>query len=259
MSFAGEFDTNSDQLDYAVQLGAAAAYKKGLIRAQDHLINGEPLLLLALDLQYKNFFLESSNHRFGARLPSGTLGYRLWHNEHQDLSLIGYSAHDGIYPDAETLFDDGPIEELEGLHDRRTDMMWGVRYQHYIGEHYLMAELTQDSDAHYSQQLQLIYSKRQQIRNWDLYYNVGWAYTPAKLVNYYYGVRPDETTAERPAYQAGAGTQFTLSATAIYPLSERWLFEGSVGSSFYSRSYRQSPLTNRSNDFQLLLSARYVF
>ncbi len=258
-ALAAEPAADATELEYAVQLGGAVAYKKGLIRAQDHLINGEPLLLLALDVQYHNFFLESSNHRFGARLPSGTLGYRLWHNEQQDLSLIGYSPHDQIDPEAESLFDDGPIKELAGLERRRADMMWGLRYQHSNGEHYWMAELTQDSDAHYSQQLQLLYSKRQQLRNWDLYYNASWVYTPAKLVNYYYGVRPNEVTVGRPAYQAGAGTQFSVSLTALYPLSEQWLFEGSVGTSFYSKSYRDSPLTNRNNDFLLLLSARYVF
>lgn len=258
-ALAADATTDATQLEYAVQFGGVVAYKKGLISAQDHLVNGEPLLLLALDVQYHNFFLESSNHRFGARLPTGTLGYRLWQNAQQDLSLIAYSQHDEIDPNAESLFDDGPIEELVGIKRRNADMLWGLRYQQYQGEHYLMVELTQDSDAHRSQQFQLLYSKRQQLRNWDLYYNASWLYTPAKLVNYYYGVRPNEVTAGRPAYQAGAGSQFSLGLTALYPLSEQWLFEGSVGSSFYSKSYRDSPLTSRNSDFLLLLSARYVF
>lgn len=248
-----------DDVEYAFQLGGAAAYRKGLISAQDHLINGEPLLYLAFDLQYKNFFITSSNPRYGSHISAGTLGYRLWQTDHSDLAIVGYSPHDSIDPEAETLFDDGPIEALEGLRTRRADMMWGVRYQYWQDAHFFAGEVAQDSDAHYSQHVRFIYSYRQQVKNWDLYYNTSLMITPSKLVNYYYGVRQDESRAFRPAYQAGGGGQLTLSVTAVYPLSERWLFECSFGNTFYSQSYRNSPLVDHPTDLQVLVSTRYVF
>lgn len=256
---ADESNVATDDFAYAVQLGGGAGYKKGLISAQDRLLNGEPLVYLTLDLQYKNFFLASANPRFGAHISAGTLGYRLWQNEHNDLSLIGYSPHNSIDANAESLFDTGPIQALEGLNTRNADMMWGIRYQYWTDVHFFAGEVAQDSDAHYSQHLRFIYSYRHQIKNWDLYYNTSLMLTPAKLVNYYYGVRPHEVRANRAAYQAGGGAQFTLSVTAVYPLSEQWLFESSLSNSFYTKAYRQSPLVDHPTDLQLLLSLRYVF
>ncbi|TAK85139.1 MAG: MipA/OmpV family protein [Betaproteobacteria bacterium] len=44
----------------------------------------------------------------------------------------------------------------------------------------------------------------------------------AHLNNYYYGVRPSEATAERPAYAAGRGIGAELGVYALYQLTERW-------------------------------------
>jgi outer membrane protein len=42
------------------------------------------------------------------------------------------------------------------------------------------------------------------------------------LNDYYYGVRPDEATATRPAYEAGAGAVPEIGVYAAYQLSARW-------------------------------------
>jgi MipA family protein len=44
----------------------------------------------------------------------------------------------------------------------------------------------------------------------------------AKLNDYYFGVRPGEATATRPAYTAGSGVMPELGVYAAYRLSERW-------------------------------------
>jgi outer membrane protein len=43
-----------------------------------------------------------------------------------------------------------------------------------------------------------------------------------KLNDYYYGVRPDEATASRPQYTAGAGLSPEIGLYAAYSLTERW-------------------------------------
>ncbi|HEY6239248.1 MAG TPA: MipA/OmpV family protein, partial [Burkholderiales bacterium] len=44
----------------------------------------------------------------------------------------------------------------------------------------------------------------------------------APLNNYYYGVMPSEATADRPAYQPGAGVNGTAGLNARYNLTDRW-------------------------------------
>ena len=56
---------------------------------------------------------------------------------------------------------------------------------------------------------------------WDLGAYVGVDRAGAKVVNYYFGVRADEATGARPAYQPGAATHWTLGLSAAYKLDER--------------------------------------
>jgi outer membrane protein len=49
---------------------------------------------------------------------------------------------------------------------------------------------------------------------------LGWR--NAALNDYYYGVRPEEATVERPAYSAGSGFSPEVGVHALYSLSERW-------------------------------------
>ena len=63
-----------------------------------------------------------------------------------------------------------------------------------------------------------------------------------KLNNYYYGVRPDEATATRPAYEAGAGMNLQFALYATYPLAERWKVLAGVAATQWSGSVRHSPI-----------------
>jgi outer membrane protein len=81
----------------------------------------------------------------------------------------------------------------------------------------------------------------------------------ANLNNYYYGVRPDEATAWRPAYVAGAGTDWTAALYGYYELSRRWRLLGGVGITYLDGAVRASPLVEDKPQVGALVGAAYDF
>src|SRR6185503_4302175 len=77
-----------------------------------------------------------------------------------------------------------------------------------------------------------------------------------RLNDYYYGVRPEEARADRPAYEAGAGVMPELGILAAYPLSERWRLLAGATAARLPRTVRESPIVEhgllRSVQFALL-------
>lgn len=81
----------------------------------------------------------------------------------------------------------------------------------------------------------------------------------ARLNDYYYGVRPDEATAARPAYQPGSGTSTWLGLYGSYDLSEGWRLLGGVGVNRFSASVRNSPIVRSGTQPEALLGLAYDF
>ena len=248
-----------DELEFTGYLAAGMGYQQNILAPLDRTINGKPLLNLSADLHYRNFFIESDDRRNVLRYGSGTLGYQLWHNDAGTLALIGTSYHEAVGPDLETGLGRVHIPEFEGLTLRDSDFSVGLRYQYFRQDHYFALELGQEIESHYGQQLRLLYSYRQMLRNWDLYYNAGLAFSSARLVNYYYGVRNSETALMRPVYTAGAGQQLHLGLSAVYPLAPDWLLELGIAVNGFSSAYTDSPLVSRDIGFQSQMKFSYVF
>jgi MipA family protein len=78
----------------------------------------------------------------------------------------------------------------------------------------------------------------------------------SQLNDYYYGVRPDEARADRPAYEAGSGVVPELGIYAAYQLTERWRVLAGATVARLARTVRESPIvehgTLRSLQFALL-------
>lgn len=248
-----------DELEFTGYLAVGTGFQRALVGPLDRTVNDKLLLNLSADLQYRNFFIESDDRRNVLRYGSGLLGYHLQQQEDSALSLIGTNYHDAIGPDLNTGTGRAHLPELDGLQLRDSDFLLGLRYQRFWQQHYMAVEIGQDIESHYSQQLRLLYSYRQPLRNWDLYYNVGVSFSAARLVNYYYGVSAAESQSGRPTYSAGAGQQLHLGVSALYPLSTDWLLELGLAVNGFSSAYTGSPLVTRNSEFRSLVKFRYVF
>ncbi len=81
----------------------------------------------------------------------------------------------------------------------------------------------------------------------------------ASLNNYYYGVRPQEATALRPAYQPGAGTRTELGLYGVYALSDGWRLLGGIGTSQFSANVRSSTIVQSGTQSEMMFGAAYDF
>jgi outer membrane protein len=92
---------------------------------------------------------------------------------------------------------------------------------------------------------------------WRPYVTLAWR--DADLNDYYYGVRPEEATPERPAYAPGAGLNVELGVLAAYRVAERWQVLAAAGVTRWSSGVRDSPVVDRGTQAQFSLGLMYGF
>ena len=92
---------------------------------------------------------------------------------------------------------------------------------------------------------------------WRPYVTLAWR--DADLNDYYYGVRPEEATPERPAYAPGAGLNVELGVLAAYRVAERWQVLAAAGVTRWSSGVRDSPVVERGTQAQFSLGLMYGF
>jgi outer membrane protein len=135
-------------------------------------------------------------------------------------------------------------QSMTGMDKRAVGGDLGIATQHRWGNGTAYAELLTDaSDSSEGTELRLGYRYEAwwngRLR-WRPYATV--SFRDAKLNNYYYGVRPAEATAERPAYDPGSGVNLEFGVQAAYRLSEHWQLLGGVSLLQMSSGIRNSPV-----------------
>ncbi|MDF3125976.1 MipA/OmpV family protein [Rheinheimera sp. 1928-s] len=79
------------------------------------------------------------------------------------------------------------------------------------------------------------------------------SYFDTKLVNYYYGVRPEEVTAQRPAYKADGSVNYNAGFSLSTPLFFDGMTKLGLEHHWYGNSVSNSPLTDRNRGWSASL------
>ncbi|WP_240224223.1 MipA/OmpV family protein [Rheinheimera hassiensis] len=87
----------------------------------------------------------------------------------------------------------------------------------------------------------------------------GVSYSDSKLVDYYYGVRPDEATAQRPAYKADGAVSYNAGVSFSTALFFGGMTRLGVEHHWYGSSISDSPLTDRDTGLSAFLSWSRLF
>lgn len=125
---------------------------------------------------------------------------------------------------------------------------WGIGY----------AELLQDvSDASRGSELRLGYKYPWRSGRFWLRPHAMLALRSARLNDYYFGVRPEEASAARPAHAPGGGIAPELGLYAAYRLTERWRLLAGAGVSRLPRSVADSPIVEHRTLRSLTVGALY--
>nr|MDP2191705.1 MipA/OmpV family protein [Rhodoferax sp.] len=156
--------------------------------------------------------------------------------------------------------DDRIPPSLAGMAERGSGLDAGVSYRYRQPWGTLQAEFLQDA-ASFSKgsELRLSYAYDWRSGRLALRPSLTVAARSARLNNYYYGVRPGEATATRPAYEPGSGINTTLGLYATYELSEGWRLLGGVTRTFLDDKVKASPIVGKSAQTGVFLGAAYDF
>lgn len=79
------------------------------------------------------------------------------------------------------------------------------------------------------------------------------------MLNYYYGVRPQESTLQRPVYDAKAGINFALQHFLMFEMSKHWFFCANARVDYLASEITRSPLVDDQWMGSVMVSLLYKF
>ena len=83
---------------------------------------------------------------------------------------------------------------------------------------------------------------------------LGVSYSSGKLVNYYYGVQPNEATAQRPAYRASDAVNYHTGLAFSTPVLFGGMTRLGLQYHWFDNSIAESPLTDRDSGASAFLA-----
>lgn len=112
---------------------------------------------------------------------------------------------------------------------------------------------------HKGHELEFSYTIMFPLAGFDIIPSAAVQYQSSDLVDYYYGVDPDEARPGRPAYEAGGAWNPYLRLAVRRKLNERWslLLGGQLD--WFDSEIKDSPIVDDSRDFMLLGGLLYSF
>ncbi|RZM81019.1 MipA/OmpV family protein [Pseudoalteromonas rubra] len=233
------FSALADEQKPGIQWGVGAA-----VVSQDQGYTGvgnETILVPALAIQYGNFSL------LGPRA-----NYKVWQQDNIELSLVGQLRLDG-YEEA-----DGDI--FLGMEDRDMSFDFGFEAEldTKVGE-FGFSFMHDMTSTHEGYEASVSYGIPFTAGDGRIVPYVSASYLSEDLVDYYYGVLPNEQRAGRMAYVGEASMNFEVGVSSDWFFGKNHMFKVDLSYTAYGSEIKDSPLIEQSGGAQLLLGYVYVF
>ena len=179
--------------------------------------------------------------------------YRIANTDQLSLSLLIENNHSG--------YDDSSLTIFKDMEDRDLDLGLGLRLAWSLGDGNIISSISNDiAGAHDSYVAKLAYEHPFYIGRWAFEPEVGSMHYSKDYVDYYYGVRNQEVTSTRAAYEGDAATAYYTRLKVRYQATPNWQIFSEIGSRRFSDEIKDSPLTeNKNNNGFALLGVGYIF
>ena len=150
---------------------------------------------------------------------------------------------------------------LEGMAKRRDTVMAGLDTSlRALGPFRLeLSAMTDVLDRHNGQEVNLSLSRNWRRGAWSITPGAGAVWRSASYNNYYFGVRENEVTPERPAYEPGESVEFFARLFGRWEFSESWSLLGSLRLEYLSDDVHQSPIVDKHHITSAFLGINYAF
>lgn len=214
-------------------LGLGYAYQKGPLRQAV----SDPTIFFSGRYQWRGLFAEFANGTSGAQTPP-TVGYNFHNSDHWNFDAIV------AWTDLGTSFKGNFNGEYQNL---STDSSAGLglratgAYGDYTLQLVALSQSDNDMEEGYFGAAWL--ARNWQLKNWSIQGLFGAQYRSEEVMDYYFGVSErDAGNGFFPAYNAEAGTRYTVQLDASYPISQHWVFQTYTRHTEFSKSAKDSPL-----------------
>lgn len=158
-------------------------------------------------------------------------------------------------------YDSKDASGLKGMSDRHSGFDLGAGLAWDTGAGTLSAMLRQDvSDRHKGQQLDLGYEITLPVHEYlAVSSSFGLSYLSKDYVDYYFGVRNSEATADRAAYK-GDGTMNThVGLSLVIPVTDRWNIINANTYTWFGDEIADSPIVRKDKIWTTTLMTTYTF
>lgn len=149
---------------------------------------------------------------------------------------------------------------LTGMKKRGTTLEGGLGAEFNSDFGNLRLEAQADLlDKHKGAQVSLTYSLAFQLGPVGVMPSIGVAWQSADLADYYYGVRPGEATAARPAYTVGDAVVPSIGLDLNYPISKRTSLVALTSVEYLPKTIHRSPIVNDETSAQAIIGVVHRF
>ena len=190
----------------------------------------------------------------GERLSAtfGSVSYLLTSSDRFRVALEGQLRFDGYKSDESAA--------LNGMKDRdvtldagfsvATSDTWGVLSLKFLGD---------ALGVHEGYEISASYQYPLQFENWTLVPSISVKMPSADLVDYYYGVRATEATADRTSYAGKSAINTAIGMNAIYQIADHWQFAGGAEYVRLGSGIADSPIIERDHEATVFSALVYRF
>lgn len=179
-------------------------------------------------------------------------GYRVWQRGPLSLAAV-------VQPRFQS-YHAGDSPALTGMADRRRTAEGGARASLRLGRFEAgLRAVTDLLGRHGGQEITADVGWRLGGPRLSLSPSVGVVWESADFVDYYYGVRPGEATADRPAYAGDAAINPFAALAARYRLSKRWGLFGLVRHTWLDQPVTDSPIVDSATNNSGVLAVTFAF
>lgn len=186
------------------------------------------------------------------QLLGPSLSYNFTEYNDFTFSFIGQYRFDGYEEDDGDIF--SGMEERSGSFD----LGFTVDYKTNLGD--LSFEfITDATNEHKGNELSLSYSKSYNFKSYSLKPYVKFTRQSEDLVDYYYGVRTNETTATRAFHLGETTTNVKFGLQTNWRVGKHHNFIGYASYTAYGSEIKESPLVDASGSTNLMLGYMYAF
>lgn len=185
----------------------------------------------------------------GKLLITGWFQYETEHLyiEVGETSKIGFKSHGfkvlGVGHFRDAGYEANDSEVLKGMDDRKVafESGLGFAYESWFGEWELIA-LTDISGNHEGQEASLTYGKTFELNRFSIKPSAGLVWQSSKLADYYYGVKKEEATADRKAYELESVLNYEVGLNVDVALTRHWSLMTEARVEFLNSDIQNSPI-----------------